>query len=52
MAEEGSGKLTFWLRSGGAGDRNGQGIDRESTDDEEGESGFREHDDKECREKE
>jgi len=42
-------KLTLWLRSRGAGNRNGQGADRESPDEEEGESGFEEHDDMECR---
>jgi len=47
---ERSGKLTVWPRSRGAGDRNGQGVDEENPDDEEGESGFEEHDDMECRE--
>ena len=42
-----SGKLTLRLRSGGASDRNGQGVDGESPDDEEGESSFEEHDDSE-----
>ena len=36
-------KLTLWLRSRGAGDRDGQGVDGENPDDEEGESSFREH---------
>ena len=46
------GKLTLWLRSRGAGDRNGQGIDGENPDDDEGESSFEEHDDAECCEEE
>ena len=46
---ERSGKLTLWLRSGGAGDRNGQGVDGESSNEEGGENGFGEHDDVECR---
>ena len=45
-------KLTLWLRSRGAGDRGRQGVDGESPDGEEGESGFEEHDDMECREDE
>jgi len=49
---ERSGKLTVWPRSRGAGDRKGQGVDGENPDDEEGESGFEEHDDMECREEE
>jgi len=52
MIENKPGKLTVWLRSGGAGDRNGQGVDGESPDEEEGESGLEEHDDMECREEE
>ena len=47
-----SGKLTVWLRGGLSGDRNGQGIDGESADGEEGEDGFGEHDDRYCRKKE
>jgi len=46
------GKLTLWFRSGGAGDLDGQGVDGESPDDEEGESSFVEHGDMECREEE
>jgi len=38
------GKLTLWLRSRGAGDRNDQGVGGENPDDEEGESSFGEHD--------
>ena len=38
------GKLTFWLRSGLAGDWNRQGVDVENAEDEGGESGFGEHD--------
>ena len=49
---ERSGTLTLWFRSRGAGDRNGQGVDGESPDEEEGESSFGEHDDMECREEE
>ena len=45
-------KLTVWLRSGRTGNWNGQGVDVERTDGEEGESGFGEHDDKNCREEE
>jgi len=45
-------KLTLWLRSGGTGDRNGTDVGRESAKEEEGESGFGEHDDRKCREKE
>ena len=48
---ERSGKLTLWLRSGGTGDRNGQCVDVENAECEEGESGFGEHDGVECREK-
>jgi len=48
---ERSGRLTFRLRSRGTGDRNGQGVDGDSADDEGGESDFGEHDDRECREK-
>ena len=44
---ERSGKLTPWPRSGGAGDRTGQGVDGECPDDEEGESSSGEHDDTE-----
>ena len=47
-----SGKLTLWLRSGRAGDLNGQGVDRESPDDEEGESSIWEHHGVEFREEE
>jgi len=36
-------KLTLWLRSRGASDRNGQGVDGENPDDEEGENSFGEH---------
>ena len=50
--KERSGKLTLWLRSRGAGDRNGQGIDGDSPNDEEGENSFEEHDDVSCREEE
>ena len=46
------GVLTFWLRSGGTGDRNDQGVDGEGGDDEGGESDFGEHYDRECRKKE
>ena len=46
------GKLTPWLRSREAGDRNGHGVDRQSPDDEEGENGSGEYDDMECREEE
>ena len=42
---ERSGKLTVWLRSRGAGDWNGQGVDGENPDYEEGESSSEEHDD-------
>ena len=48
---ERSEKLTLWFRSRGAGDRNGQGVGVESAEDEKGESGFGEHDGRECREK-
>ena len=41
-----------WLRSRGAGDRNGQGVDGECPDEKEGDSSFGEHDDVECREEE
>ena len=43
-----SGKLTLWLRNGLTGDWNGQGVDTESAEDEGGEKGFGEHDDREC----
>ena len=49
---ERSRKLTLWLRSRGACDRNGQGVDGEYPDDEEGQNTFGEHDDVECREEE
>ena len=49
---ERSEKLTLWLRSRGAGDRTGQGVDGENPDDEESESSFEEHDGMECREEE
>ena len=49
--KEGSGKLTLWLRSGLTGDRNSQGVDVESAEDEGSKGGFAEHDDKECRKK-
>jgi len=45
VIENDRGELTLWLRSRGAGDRNVQGVDGESPDDEEGESSFGEHDD-------
>ena len=45
-------KLTLWLRTGGAGNGTGQGVDGESPDDEEGENGFGEHDDVDYREEE
>jgi len=48
--EERSEELTLWLRSRGAGDRNGQGADGESPDGEEGESSFEEHDNVKCEE--
>ena len=38
------GKLTLWLGSGGTGDWNGQRVDVESAEGEEGESCFGEHD--------
>ena len=47
---ERSGKLTLWLGSWGAGDRNGQGVDGESADGEEGKNSFGEHGDMERRE--
>ena len=47
---ERSGKLAFWLRTGRTGDRIGQGANGESADGEEGENGFGQHDDRECRE--
>ena len=47
---ERSGKLTLWLRSGFTGDRNAQGVDVESAEDEGGENCFGKHDDRECRE--
>jgi len=46
------GRPTPWLRSGCPGDRNGYGVDGESANGEEGESGFGEHDDEMCRERE
>ena len=49
---ERSGKLTLWLRKGFTGDRNGQGVDVESAEEERGKSGFGEHDDRDCRERE
>ena len=49
---ERSGKLTLWLGSRGAGDRNGHGVHGENPNDEEGEGGFEEHDDMECRKEE
>jgi len=49
---ERSGRLTLWLRSWGAGDRNCQGINGESADGEEGENDFGEHDDMGCRKEE
>ena len=52
MRQRTIGELTLWLRSGGAGDRNGQGIDGENPDEEEGESSFEEHDDVSFREEE
>ena len=36
-------KRTFWLGGRRTGDGNGQGMDRESTDDEENKSNFGEH---------
>jgi len=42
---ERSEKPTVWLRSRGAGDRNGQSVDGENPDEEEGESSLEEHDD-------
>ena len=45
-------ELTFWLRSWRPGDREGQGVDGDSADDEGDESGFGEHDYRERREKE
>ena len=49
---ERSGKLTLWLRGWGAGDRNVQGIDGESPEEEEGESSFEEYHDMERLEEE
>ena len=49
---ESLGKLTLWLRSRGAGDQNGHGVNGESPDGEEGQNSFDEHDDMECREEE
>jgi len=49
---ERSGKLTLRLRSRGTSDRSGHGVDGEGPDNEEGESGFEEHDDMKCREEE
>ena len=46
-----SGKLTLWL-SGRPGDRDGQGVDGECPNDEEGDSSFGEHDDMGCYEEE
>ena len=48
---ERSRKLTSWLRNGFTGDRNAQGVDVESAENEGGEGDFEEHDDMECREK-
>ena len=45
-----SGKLTLWLRSRGAGDRDGQGVDGEGPDNEKGENSLGEL--MECREEE
>ena len=45
-------KLTLRLRSRGAGDRNGQCVDRECPNSEEGEKNFGEHNGMECREEE
>ena len=45
-------RLTFRFRSGGAGNRNVQGVDGEGSGDEEDESSFEEHDDMGCREEE
>jgi len=42
--------LTLGLRSRGASDRDGQGIDGESPDGEEGKSSFEEHGDMKCEE--
>ena len=44
--------LTLWLRSGGTSDPNGQRVDGESPDGEEGERSFEEHDDMVCCEEE
>ena len=49
---ERSGRLTVWLRNGRPGDRDGQGVDGESPDCEEGESNFEEHGYMKCREEE
>jgi len=49
---ERSGKFTVRLRSRGAGDGDGQRVDGECPDGEEGESSFEEHDDVECYEEE
>jgi len=46
------GRPTFWLRNRGASYRNAKGVDGESPEDEEGESGIGEHDDMDCREEE
>ena len=51
MVGKRSGKLKR-VRSGFTSDRDGQGVDVEGADDEGDESGFGEHDDGECREKE
>ena len=52
MVEDDRGILTSWLWLRGTSDRNDQGIDGESAEGKEGESGFGEHDDMKCREKE
>ena len=45
-------KLTLWLGSRRTDDRNGYGVGVERAESEEGESGFGEHDDRDCRDKE
>ena len=50
MRQRTIGELTLWLRSGGAGDRNGQSVDGKRPDGEEGENSFEEHNDMMCRE--
>jgi len=45
---ERSRKLTFWLGSGGAGNRNDQGVNGEDANGEGDESDFGEHNDREC----